>query len=485
MGERNAARLEGDRYQHLYSWHLILDLFDTDKRIDHVWIEHPHAAAADDVTVHPQHPSEQATRYYQIKWHVDHRSGYSMTSLIDRGTSATSLLEKLWKSWNTLCGTEEIEIWLVSNWAPHSGDPLGFLIQGRDYRLKDQFLTASPRSELGRLRRQWQDHLEAADESFAAFYRSLRFRLGFTSIADLEEVVDRQMQAHGLRSGDGPRGAAIDQVRVWIEEGGTKKTVTLATLKEALDRLDLWATADEEESIAIVLHTWAVRKYDCQFDYELDWSAYFDHQSRQVPDPATWNEVFLPELRKLEQTIGQTTTCRRLRLRGSLCLSAAFALGHTFSVAGGYRLEIQHRTQLWHSETPPDPNCQLETVEEPDTSAASDLLVVLSITGDARPRVWEYVQAQGLAFRAHLYLSPAGGAHDYSVQGAAHASALARLARLKLRQALGVHKPTTTHLFYFGPQSLAILIGQKLNACGPIQLYEYQNLGYVPSCLLR
>lgn len=485
MGERSAARLEGDRYQHLYSWHLILDLLDLYKGIDHIWIEHPHAAAADDVTVYPQRHSEQATRYYQIKWHVDYRSGYSMTSLIDRGTSATSLLEKLWKSWSTLRETGETEIWLVSNWASLPNDPLGFLIRGRDYRLKDEFLTAGPRSELGRWRRRWQDHLEADDESFAAFYRSLRFRLGFASIADLEEIVDRQMQAHGLKSGDAPRGAAIDQVRVWIEEGGTKKVVTPATLKEALDRLDLWAAADEEESIVIVLHTWSVRKYDCQSDYELDWSAYFDHQSRQVPDPETWNEVLLPELRNLEQTIGQATACRRIRLRGSLCLSAAFALGHVFSVAGGYRLEIQHRTQLWRSETPPDPICQLEIVEEPGTNAASDLLVVLSITGEARPRVLEYVQAQELAFRAHLYLSPAGGAYDYSVQGAAHASALARLTRLELRRALGAHRPRTTHLFYFGPQSLAVLLGQKLNACGPIQLYEYQNLGYIPSCLLR
>lgn len=485
MGEQSAARLEGDRYQHLYSWHLILDMLDPGKGIDHIWIEHPHAGAADDVTLHRPRPSEQVTRYYQIKWHVDHRSGYSMASLIDRGESATSLLEKLWRSWNRLRGAGEIEIWLVSNWATLPGDPLGSLIRGRDYRLKVQFLTAGSRSELGHWRRQWQDHLGADDEGFAGFCRSLRFRLGFASIADLEDMVDRQMEAHGLKSGDGPRGAFVDQVRVWIEEGGTRKKITSAALREALDRLDLWATAEEEESIVVVLHTWSVRKHDCQPDYELDWSAYFDHPTRRVPDPETWDEVLLPELRKLEQTISQTTDCRQIRLRGSLCLSAAFAFGHVFSVAGGYRLEIQHRMQAWRSETPPDPDCHLEIQEEPITDSAADLLIVLSVTGDARPQVLDYVQMQEMRFRAHVYMWPAGGAHDYSVQGASQASALARQARLELRRALGAYRPKTTHLFYFGPQSLAVLIGQKLNACGPIQLYEYQDPGYTPSCLLR
>jgi len=483
MGERSAARLEGDRYQHLYSWYLILDLLDPERDIDHIWVEHPCAGAADDVTVHPQHSTEQSTRYYQVKWHVDHRSGYSMASLMDRGKGATSLLEKLWKSWNILRENDQIEIWLVSNWAVLPGDPLGNLIRSRAYRLNDEFLIAGPRSELGHWRKKWQDHLGADDEEFADFYRSLHLRLGFVSIADLDELIDTRMQAYGLKSGDGPRNAALNQVREWIEQGGERKRITLDQLKEALDKLNLWATADEE-GIVIVLHTWSVRRYDCQPDYELDWSAHFDHQTRRAPDPTTWNEVLLPELRTLEQTISQATPCRRIQLRGSLCLSAAFALGHVFSVAGGYRLEIQHRTSLWLSETPPAQDCRLEVIEETGDKTTSDLLVVLSVTWDASQEVLEYVRSQGLSFRAHLHLLPAGGAHDYSVKDVSHASALARLTRLELRRARRVYQPVTTHLFYFGPQSLAVLVGQKLNACGPIQLYEYQDPGYTPSCLL-
>ena len=487
MGEQSSSRLEGDRYQHLFSWYVILDLLDPERGIESVRVEHPHAGAADDVTVHPHTLVARPARYYQVKWHVDHRGDYSMAALIERGRGKSSLLEKLWESWRILqhAGAGDCEIWLVSNWSSRPADLLGSLIQGRDYRLDATLLSAAPRSSMGNWRRQWREHLGADAADFARFYRALRFRLGFVSIADLEEIVDRQMQACGLKSGEGVRGIAIDQIRRWIEAGEGSKEITLASLKAALDRLDLWAPRDLEPHIAVFAHTWMKRAYDCQADYELDWSVHFDHLSRCVPDATMWNSHLLPELRTLERAISQQTSCRCIRIRGSLCLSAAFAVGHAFSVSGGYRIELLHRTEIWRSETPPDPFYQLRTVEEPGVPEASDLLFVLNVTGDARPQVEAFVQQQAMVFRVCLYLSPQEGSHDFSIQGVAQASALARLVRLELRKALATYRPTMTHLFYFGPQSLAILIGQKLNACGTIQLYEFQNPGYTPSCQLR
>jgi hypothetical protein len=40
-------------------------------------------------------------------------------------------------------------------------------------------------------------------------------------------------------------------------------------------------------------------------------------------------------------------------------------------------------------------------------------------------------------------------------------------------------------LFFFGPFALAVFLGQQLTAVGQIQLFEYQDPGYVPSCTLR
>ncbi len=487
MGEQSSSRLEGDRYQHLFSWHVILDLLEPERGIQSVRVEHPHAGAADDVTVHPHISPGRLPRYYQIKWHVDHRGDYSMAALIERGRGKSSLLEKLWESWRILQGTGagDCEIWLVSNWSSSPNDLLGSLIQGRDYRLDARLLSAAARSSMGNWRRRWREHLGGDAADFAHFYQALRFRLGFVSIADLEEIVDRQMLACGLKSGEWARSIAIDQIRRWIEVGEGRKEITQPSLNAELSRLDLWAPRDLDPHVAVFVHTWVKRAYDCAADYELDWSAHFDHLSRRVPDTTTWNSRLLPELRTLERTISQQTSCRCIRLRGSLCLSAAFAIGHVFSIAGGYRIELLHRTEIWRSETLPDPFSQLTAIEEPGVPEASDLLFVLSVTGDARPQVEAFVQQQAMVFCACLYLSPQEGPHDFSIQGIAQASALARQVRLELRKALANHRPTMTHLFYFGPQSLAILIGQKLNACGTIQLYEFRNPGYTSSFQLR
>ncbi|HLX56137.1 MAG TPA: SAVED domain-containing protein [Ktedonobacteraceae bacterium] len=485
MGEQSSSRLEGDRYQHLFSWYVILDLLDTERGIETVWVEHPRAGAADDVSVHPHPLLARPARYYQVKWHVDQRGGYSMAGLIEPGKGKSSLLGKLWESWRILQRAGDCEIWLVSNWSSMPGDLLGSLIQGKDYQLDARLLSAASRSSMGNWRRLWREHLGADADDFAHFYRALRFRLGFASIADLEEIVDRQMQACDLKSGEGARSIGIDQIRRWIEAGQGSKEITLPILKATLDRLDLWAPRGQEPYVAVFVHTWMKRSYDCQADYELDWSAHFDHQTRRVPDTATWNLRLLPELRTLERMISQQTSCRSIRLRGSLCLSAAFAVGHVFSVAGGYRIELLHRTETWRSETPPDPSYRLKVKEEPGESEAHDLLFALSVTGDARSEVEAFAQQHSMSFCACLYLSPEGGPHDFSVQGVAQASALARLARLELRKALADYRPNVTHLFYFGPQSVATLIGQKLNACGIIQLYEFQNPGYAPSFRLR
>jgi len=485
MGNQSASRLEGDRYQHLYSWLLILDLLDPRQDVDHIWLEHPLAGAADDVTVHPVRPNEQATRYYQIKWHVDYRSGYSMSSLIDTEENTSSLLRKLWNSWKNLKDRGNITIWLVSNWSPIPNDPLGSLIHARDGKLDAEFLTVSPRTDWGRWRNRWQKHVAANNSEFEAFCHSLRFQLGFASIATLNDMADTKMQLRGLESGEKARSAAIDQVRNWIELGDTHKRITFDALNEALDRLDLWSNAGENVGITIALHTWAVRKYDRQPDYELDWSVHFDHSTRRVPSTGEWNRTLLPELHNLATAISKKNSQRLVKLRGSLCLSSAFAFGQVFSAAGSWQLEIQYRMSVWHTETPPDSNNQLEIIEELGNDAATDILVISSITGNAKPQVLEFVKRQGMSFRTKVYLSPIGGAHDYSISSAEQALAIAQQIRVELRRLVDYYQPKTIHLFYFGPRSLAVLIGHKLNACGTIQLYEFQNPGYVPSCILR
>ena len=42
-----------------------------------------------------------------------------------------------------------------------------------------------------------------------------------------------------------------------------------------------------------------------------------------------------------------------------------------------------------------------------------------------------------------------------------------------------------TRLFFYGPFALSVFLGQQPTSIGQLQLFEYQDPGYVPSCLLR
>lgn len=82
MGEQSASRLEGDRYQHLLSGYELLRLLGKGSPFGHGDIEHPEAGSADDATLHARPGSSVASRYMQVKWHVDHRGTCSLAGLV-------------------------------------------------------------------------------------------------------------------------------------------------------------------------------------------------------------------------------------------------------------------------------------------------------------------------------------------------------------------------------------------------------------------
>ena len=63
--------------------------------------------------------------------------------------------------------------------------------------------------------------------------------------------------------------------------------------------------------------------------------------------------------------------------------------------------------------------------------------------------------------------------------------AFAQAVREALGQSLKKYDVRKTRLFFYGPFALAVFLGQHLTSVGEIQLFEYQDPGYVPSCTLK
>jgi len=217
-----AARLSGDDYQHLFAWQFVLELLMPQKKVRRVTIEDALAGSVDDVTVQHEVGSDFPDWFYQIKYHVDYRSEYSSQALIDHKPGEASLLEKFWRTWKLLRGQDakrDIELRLVSNWTWDATDKLKSCIDGHDNSIKDEFLTASPRSNIGKLRKLWQSALGASDDEFQSFIKCLRFRLGYDCAQELEQRISERMENLGLKSNLSALLIAAGIVRKWIKKG--------------------------------------------------------------------------------------------------------------------------------------------------------------------------------------------------------------------------------------------------------------------------
>lgn len=487
MGEQSAARLQGDDYQHLFSWYEALQLLDSNAPWECAHVEHPSAGAADDVVLIPRSGSGVPTRYVQVKWHVAHGQTYSFDSLCEVVSGTTSLLQKLFDSWKRLRSQGAIEVWLVSNW---SVDPdLGGFIDAKAYVLRDDFFDGGPTSKVGRARAAWATTLGATSEELDAFCRALRFRLGYGSISDLEVQVDDRMARHGLQTGQNARSIAVGLVRKWIESGGNAKRITAASLRAAIVAADLERRDADAPPLVLWIHGWAKRTYEGHPTTELDWTTLFDVSSRRVPTQTDWDNVLKPALVECRKQFTAMPVKPCIDFRGKLPLTALVAVGAEFPEVAGFSFRAEQptrgETSLWRSDAPPTAR-RFEIATEVGDAGGCHILVVLSITGDASKDARQLIARIPGGVKAVVFAAPDGGPGDGAIGCAGDATALAVAAKNLIRTARQEQEAVETHLVVYAPASYCLFLGQRLNAIGDVVTYERTVAGgYQASLIVR
>lgn len=238
-------------------------------------------------------------------------------------------------------------------------------------------------------------------------------------------------------------------------------------------------------------HNWVVEKYEPEATIELDWSAFFDRKTRRVPDVATWNRDLLPKLYELREGLAKKTVDRHILFRGKCALSTAIILGAAFPEMGNWTFELNQPPQAipWRSDAEKIKNFKLKyEVIEPASvglTEGKDNVFVFNITGKALEEVVRYFQNSCLPVKKIIAIQPLLQPGTLSIRNDAEAVSMASASKDILKQMLVKYKAEKTHLFYYGPAGLALFLGQKLSSVGSIQLYEFQDPGYVPSCLIK
>ncbi len=270
------------------------------------------------------------------------------------------------------------------------------------------------------------------------------------------------------------------------EIGARKGKVVERAEIEALLQAAVASGVSAERKITLWLQNWTSETFDPPADYALDWSAFFDRPTRKVPPPDVWNNRLIPELDVLKKKILVERKERLIRFRGKCALSSGVALGATFPTVGGWVFEVSQppAKDPWRSDavSPASYELGVEVVEGSD--AGLDIVCGLNIKGDGRQDVLKYIESTGNPPRIFAFMSPPSQGAQ-SIGGAGDAVAFAQAVRERLGQLLKARGLRKTRLFFYGPFALAVFLGQHLTSIGEIQLFEYQDPGYVPSCSLR
>ena len=472
MGEQSKTRLDGDDYQHLYSWYELISLLKDDCLYDHGYVEHNGAGAADDVTLHTPDNSQGASRYVQVKYHVDFRKSYSFSAFLETDKpTERSLLQKLFDSWKKLKDRGPCEIWLVSNWA--CDDDLGKVVCGKNWTLLDVFHQSPPRSKIGKSKSAWKEALNATDDEFEGFLKSLRLRFSFGAHTDIEEKCDDRMGFLGMKYGFGPRAHAISAVRGWIQKGGEHKRIDKAVILESVAEFGLAAVKANAPKVTICIHAWAKRAFDVAPTVELDWTGKFNRDERMIPDAAGWQQLQV-ELRAAKDKLSGLSNATFIDFRGKMPLSCGLLAGATFPAVGGYSFRTEQpsgtETALWDSNE--SPSSAHFVIKHEEGGQGDDVLVFLAMTNEAREDAVAFYTSNQVPFAKLVYAEPNNGIGPKSVADAADAVALAVSGKNILRAARTSTKAKRVHLVLFGPLSFALFLGQQLNSIGTVIAYE-------------
>lgn len=230
-------------------------------------------------------------------------------------------------------------------------------------------------------------------------------------------------------------------------------------------------------NLTLRLHTYEYAAGAVASDIELDWSPVFKTPA------ADWNDSIAPVIADVRRAMTAACSARQLTIEGGGHLSAAAMLGHTFSSASGFHLTVMQNGTPWAARTPSAQALPLSKQEEPGSPSRSDVTLEISISNDIGGGVDGFMRGQPGRFRKRIRLSLVGGPNRLGVRDNDHANAIVGQIFQEIRAIRQDPNLGTIHIFISAPFGLAVLTGHALNACGPVQFYEFEKTknAYVPS----
>ncbi len=472
----SGARIQGDDYQHLFSWYQALELALPDSDATSVAVEATDAGFVDDVVLYRARRDE----YFQVKYSVDGRTQINSAWWTEKPKGrGQSPLEKFWSSWNLL-GKRRPFMTLLTNRSLDPSDPIMACVSGRDGRLVPRLSQGGANSYNGRGRKSWADHLQITEEQLLAMLADVKILASQGPFTHFLQMTSDRHRALGLAHDDNAALAGAGAARTWVAEG--RREIDRSGLMTELSRLGLQAgTRQATLLIQEINHD----PWPDSATAMVDWVDMFDGDEprvrRNTVDPRAWDEQMRPELQRAVAVIRQRGYTD-VMVRGALRLPSWFACGAELAEVAGFRVTCNQRGNVWSSDSDPSPFGLTERVVE--LGNGNEVAVGLSVTTSIANDALEYVRRAELPVRAYSDLTPSEGPSDHAIAGASAARGWALAVRNKVREIVRSTDATKVHLFIASPGGAAFFLGHFWNRVPATQLYADTSPGYAPAYLL-
>ena len=215
---------------------------------------------------------------------------------------------------------------------------------------------------------------------------------------------------------------------------------------------------------------------------DVDWSR--EINPPQFPSVDTWNDVLWRALGDIKSVVLHQGDKLRIQIYAGLQLPAAVAVGFAFSIRiariGVWARQAgtsDFRQKFWLSD--------VDAVADPiatnwlvnPENGNSTVVVEASIGFDIAPAVHSYLDEKGIGQVPWVQLKMTNAEQTRTSLDQESSVAFANHVAKVIREcnAVGIYE---IHLFLRTPAALAVLIGQRLHACGRIHLYWFDNPSY-------
>jgi hypothetical protein len=476
----------GLRYQLRHFWLNALPmLYQQGSHVAEVEMECRDVNAVDDLKVVYRQPGINDAGalvdidFFQIKFHVAQADHVNAQALINPAWSGTRepMLKRFWIAWQRLRPkTNNPRLILRTNWPWDRACPLAPLLRD-DGRLSQAFITKEATTKVGKIRANWQEACDAADDqAFAEFLQALRFQSSASSLAETEDWLRDRCRLAGVKAvpAETEWNPYDDLGKRLLETGRTRHTAE--SLRELLRLNNLLEPPSEPKSTTVLLRSF--RSLDPVAENEgqlvIDLCDLFE--DRQPKTATAWSTTIPERLRTAAARIAALPGPIDLKIQAHL--SIAWYLGSLLPPKTGVsfmlrQLDARMREMVWDDSPPRCPDGAAGwALEGALLGQGEELAVAVSVSRDVLADVLAHLIANPgpISSLLHATLQPPG---QHAIANGAHGRWLADALITQLSRMVADRRPARIHVFAACPVNFMVLLGQQSAALGPTSVYEF------------